>query len=386
MEKKWNRETAVLTISLPDKMDSVNIQNVEDELLDIYAQYQDQAELVILDARDLIYLSSAGIRCIMKLRKVSHSIVILNANTIVYETLTLTGLNDLMEVLPTVREISLEDCTILGSGRNGTVYRLNEDTICKVFRQENSLRKVLMEKRMSRIVFRMGLNAELSFQIVKAGKYWGLLYELINGRTLGELIRNEPDDLDHYLEKYLAFLDTIHAVRADKELPDKKSEFGNRVIAAVIPELDAVHGKMLETVFRSIPEGKGFVHGDPQFANVFYAGEEWYIIDMDSVGSGNEIWDMVALHGTLVGFQIFNPEDIMHLGSVKSYGSIWEKLLERWAASGGRDRDQAGRMIEALSLARVTAFARRHGLDQEIPGLKDRLSRALDGIDQQTFE
>ena len=243
-----------------------------------------------------------------------------------------------------------------------------------------------MEKRMSRIVFRMGLNAELSFQIVKTGKYWGLLYEMINGRTLGELIRNEPDNLDHYLEEYLAFLDTIHDVRADKELPDKKSEFGNRVIAAVIPELDAVHGKKLEAVFRSIPEGNGFVHGDPQFANVFYTGDEWYIIDMDSAGSGNEIWDMAALHGTLVGFQIFNPEDIMHLGSVESYGSIWEKLLTRWAASGGWDRDLAGRMIEALSLARVIVFARRHGLEQEIAGLKDRLSRVLDGIDPKTFE
>ena len=71
MEKNWDRETAVLTIGLPDKMDSINIQNVEDELLGIYAQYLDQAEFVILDARDLIYLSSAGIRSIMKLRKQS---------------------------------------------------------------------------------------------------------------------------------------------------------------------------------------------------------------------------------------------------------------------------------------------------------------------------
>ena len=78
-------ENNTLTIYLENRIDTNNAKAIEDELLGMVAAHPGAD--VALDAEDLVYISSAGLRVLMKLRKqVGRSCIpVLNVSPEVYE-------------------------------------------------------------------------------------------------------------------------------------------------------------------------------------------------------------------------------------------------------------------------------------------------------------
>ena len=116
---------------LNERIDSNNASEFE---ADVFKAYRENGDLE-LDGRNLKYISSAGLRVILKLRKAQSNLEITHVDNDVYQILEVTGFTDLVKVKRQLREISVEGCKILGKGGSGTVYRLNEDTIVKVFKE-----------------------------------------------------------------------------------------------------------------------------------------------------------------------------------------------------------------------------------------------------------
>lgn len=99
----------------------------------MFAAYREHGHLK-LDAKNLEYISSAGLRVLLKLRKEQPDLEISHVSNDVYAIFEVTGFTDLLTIKRQLREISVEGCKILGKGGSGTVYRLSEDTIVKVFK------------------------------------------------------------------------------------------------------------------------------------------------------------------------------------------------------------------------------------------------------------
>lgn len=70
----------------------------------------------------------------MKLRKkAGKAIDVQNVSPAVYEILETTGFTELLNVRKRLREISVEGCEQIGAGVSSRVYRIDDDTIVKVF-------------------------------------------------------------------------------------------------------------------------------------------------------------------------------------------------------------------------------------------------------------
>jgi anti-anti-sigma factor len=97
---------------LSGRVDSSNAGNVEK---DIFAEYEKEGELSI-DAGELCYISSAGLRVLLKLCQKQKHVEVMNVSPEVYDILEVTGFTDLLDVKKKLREVSVENCALIGKG------------------------------------------------------------------------------------------------------------------------------------------------------------------------------------------------------------------------------------------------------------------------------
>ena len=119
-------------ISLENRIDTSNAAAVEKRIFDEMEKNEGAPDF---DASALTYISSAGLRILMKVKKkfMSQRLSINEVSPEVYEILENTGFTELFDVKKRRREISVDGCDIIGKGFYGTVYRLDDETIVKVF-------------------------------------------------------------------------------------------------------------------------------------------------------------------------------------------------------------------------------------------------------------
>ena len=120
------------------RIDSTNAPTMEAEML--AALKANPGAEVSIDAGELTYISSAGLRVFMKLLKQREGrLPVVNVSPEVYDILEVTGFTELFDVKKRRREISVEGCELIGSGAYGKVYRLDRETIAKIYAPTISL-------------------------------------------------------------------------------------------------------------------------------------------------------------------------------------------------------------------------------------------------------
>ena len=295
-----------LTIELEEKINSVNAAQIEAEICQMLAEHPgDQPDL---DAEKLTYISSSGLRILIRLdNKYPQGITIRNVSPEVYEIFEVTGISTLMKVEKRKRRISVEGCEIIGEGAFGTVYRLDDDTVVKVYRDgENSLPIIEEEQRQSRQAFLSGIPTAIPFDIVRVGDQYGAVFEMINARNCNDLIVEDPAILPEIIPQYAAFLKKLHGKKAVPGQLEAARDlylgyldvFGDR-----LPEKTV---NRLRELLRNMPEDDHLVHGDIQMKNVMKAGDEMILIDMDKICTGNPVFEFASLYASYI---LFNEDD-----------------------------------------------------------------------------
>ena len=85
-----------LTIALEGRIDSNNSEAVAEEISNIIAE--NNFDNLVLDADLLEYISSAGLRIVLRLRKAHPSLKIINVPADVYEVFDMTGFTEMMPI------------------------------------------------------------------------------------------------------------------------------------------------------------------------------------------------------------------------------------------------------------------------------------------------
>lgn len=114
-------------IALHGHIDTANASQVEAA---VRALLEGQEfSVLVLDAQRLSYISSSGLRILLRLMKAGNPLKMINVSPEVYDILEITGFSEMMTVEKAFRQVSVEGCEIIGQGSNGIVYRLDAETI-----------------------------------------------------------------------------------------------------------------------------------------------------------------------------------------------------------------------------------------------------------------
>ena len=344
MFKQYDISSQTLTISLEGHIDSRNSAEIGRSITTQCAEQPHKA--LVIDARSLKYISSSGLRMLMKLSddekaRDNDKMSIIEVSREVYEIFDITGFTKILSVKKAYRNVTIDGCQIIGKGAWGTVYRLDPDTIVKVYSGDDSISMIKREQEMAKKAFLKGIPTPISFDLVRVGADYGSVFELLNSKSfndyLVDLVSGEKswkEDnrivLEKLLQLYVDCIKRVHKTEFEPgELKTSKSIFLEYLqeLESVIPkELLSWLGKLLH----GLPDDFHAVHGDLQMKNVMLSDNEPMLIDMETMCTGQPIFDLQALYVTYKQFAEDEPANTMtFLGiSTDDCDYIWKRVME----------------------------------------------------------
>ena len=309
-----------LVIKLEGRLDTTTVPDLEKEIGDI-----DNTKNIVFDFEKLEYISSAGLRLILKAKKQNDTTKVINCNPEVYDIFNMTGFTEILEVSKVLRNISVEGCEIIGTGFYGTVYRLNEETIVKVYREGCSIDSIKREIELARKAFVLGIPTAIPYDIVKVGNLYGSVFELINSKSLQKMII-EGANLENLVKDLVDVLKKMHSTNVDtNEMPNRKKtiiEMGNKCKEYLPQEI----GEKLMNLIYDVPMVNTMIHGDFHIKNIMKQNDEILLIDMDTISFGHPIFELGAMYATYRGFACINknnPQEFLGISLEQS-----EKILQ----------------------------------------------------------
>ena len=347
-----------LTITLKGRIDTSNAAAVEADIMKILA---DNPGLhVTVDCAALEYISSAGLRVIMKTKKAVRDTCLINVAPAVYEIFETTGFTELMDIRKALRTISVEGCDIIGKGAKGTVYRIDKETIVKTFKDGSDISDIERERKLARTAFVLGIPTAISYDVVKIqGGGYGSVYELLDASNLADELASGRKTMDEVVQLEVDLLKTIHSTEVN---PDQIPPFTEKAMKWLEYDKDHLPADKYEKLcylVQSIPDDNHLIHGDFHMKNIMYQNGECLLIDMDSLSHGNTVYELVTIWCSYVGLgEIDNTIVENFLGiPYQDAVKIWKKTVGCFFETD--DQDKIKEIEDKVRILGYTRIIRR---------------------------
>ena len=346
-------------IYLEGRITSINSADFEKDLFNIVSANQDIT--YALDVGKLEYISSAGLRVLLKMRRRSlENIVVQNASNEIFEIFEMTGFTKMFDVQKKLRQVSIEGCEIVGSGFTSKVYRLDADTIIKVYDTKIPLQKIKREIDLAKKAFLAGLPTAISYDLVRCGEAYGVVFEMIdNAVTVCKvLVENNFAAFDDIMFKFAKMMQLMHTTEVSDSdgFPSIKGMWLDWA-DGMKKYYTAEEYKSLRKMVESIPDRKTIVHCDFHPGNALYQNGEIMVIDMADVGFAHPIIDFAtsAFHALNS-----NNERIQTALSLSQENILrfWDTLLTKYFKTN--DIDDIKECFKAFAYLRLALLPMKH--------------------------
>lgn len=390
MKHIWNEDN--LIINLSDRVDSSNASELESEYHDIVGDKHPNK--IIIDAESLDYISSAGLRLVLKIRKSCTSLSMINVNPDIYSVLEMTGFTEMMDVSKTYRRISIDGCEAVGCGANGAVYRIDNDNVVKVYYNPDALDDIHHEREVAKLALILGVPTAISYEIVRVGESYGSVFEFLNAKSFSKIIAEDPTRMDWCVREYVKMLKLIHGTEVPEgKLPDMKETVLSWAMF-MKDHLPQDKGDKLLSLVQAVPKDDHMIHGDYHSKNLVVQDDEVLLIDMDTLAVGYPIFELASIYNAYIGFYELDPDSVEKFQGF-SYDvscEFWNRVLKAYLDTEDeeiiRSVEDKARIIGYTRLIRRSI--RRGGLDdamklEEIEHWKKELMELLDRTDTLLF-
>ena len=357
MDVTYRLDKDILYIAVAGRIDASNAAAAEEKIFSI--KKDNPGKHTVVDADKLEYISSAGLRVILRLRKEEPKLAIINVASDVYEVFDMTGFTDMVTVEKAYPQMSVEGCEFIAKGANGAVYRYDDETILKTYFAKDALPEIKQERENARRAFVLGINTAIPYGIVRVGDGYGTVTELLSATSVTKLIRKDPEDLSLAAKYYIDMLKSIHAITVDDgEVPDMKetalawADF----VAAHLPE---DQGKKLRALIEAVPKQNTLMHGDYHTNNIMVQNGEPLLIDMDTLCMGHPVFELGSMFNAFVGYSELDHQNMIDFFgySFETAGKFWNIALKMYL--GTEDEEVCRSVAEKAMIIGYTRMLRR---------------------------
>lgn len=222
------------------------------------------------------------------------------------------------------------------------IYR-DGDNVIKVFNDNFSKEGILREAMNNAIMETTGLPVPQIVEVCKADGKWAIVQQYVEGKTLEQLMAENPEKEDAYLELFVDLQMKIHATKAPSMLIRLRDKMRGKISEA---DLDATTRYDLHTRLEGMKRHTKICHGDFNPSNIIITADGTpYVIDWAHVTQGNASADVAR---TYLLFWLEGKEALakkyMHLFCKKSDTAY--QYVQKWLPIVAASQSVKGREAE----------------------------------------
>lgn len=223
-----------------------------------------------------------------------------------------------------------------------TVYR-DVDKVVKVFDSDYSKADILNEALNQARIEETGLKIPKILGVTMIDGKWAIISEYIAGKTMAQLMKENPDKFDEYLEKFVDIQIDVQSRKAP--LLNKLKDKMNRKISEA--DLDATTRYELHTRLEGMPKHNKVCHGDFNPSNIIITEDGTpYILDWSHATQGNASADVARtyllfwLDGNIEGAKKYLDLFCKKTDTAKQYVEKWLPIVAASQSVKGNEKER----------------------------------------------
>lgn len=271
--------------------------------------------------------------------------------------------------------INLDDYVLSGGGANGESYDHKSDpTMMLKLYFPGKIQQPLDEMLLARKVYDMGIPTPEpgEYVVTEDGRYGIRFHRIIGKKSYSRATADHPEKVAQYAGEFAAMCRQLHATRVDvKQFENVKDRYGR--LLSESPFFTTREKDRIARFIADTPDEETAIHGDLQYSNAIFVGEERYFIDLGDFCYGNHLFDvgMVYLCCNL------SPEPFI----LETFHMPKALAIEFWRAFApayfGEDRPLAAIEEEIRPYAGLKTLIIERDMNQPMPVFRDALSSIL---------
>ena len=181
---------------------------------------------------------------------------------------------------------------VIAVRNNKTIYR-DGDRVVKVFNEDFSKADVLSEALGQARIEQTSLNVPKVLEVTVIEGKWAIVSQYIPGKTLSQIMEEDPDNWERYLEQLVDLQLQVHS-QSCPLLGRLKDKMNRKIEQA---DIDATTRYDLHTRLEGMPRHNKVCHGDFRPSNIIITPEGVpYILDWSHVTQGNASADVARTY------------------------------------------------------------------------------------------
>lgn len=231
---------------------------------------------------------------------------------------------------------------VIAVRNNKTVYR-DGDKCVKVFNAEYSKADVLNEALNQARIEETGIRLPKILEVTMIDGKRAIVFEYIKGKTLAQLMEENPDKKEEYIELLVDLQMDVH--KNTCPLLNKLKDKMNRKINE--SAFDATTRYDLHTRLEAMPKHNKVCHGDFNPSNIIITDDGTpYIIDWAHATQGNASADVARtyllfwLNGDIEGADMYLDKFCKKSNTAKQYVQKWMPIVAASQSVKGNEKER----------------------------------------------
>ena len=276
-----------------------------------------------------------------------------------------------MEAIP----ISLNDYTLSGGGANGESYdhKTDPSVMLKLY-FPGKIQQPLDEMLLARKVYAMGIPTPEpgEYVVTEDGRY-GIRFKRILGKTsYSRATGDHPEKAQQYADEFARMCLQLHATHIDTSKFENVKDRYYRLLEEN-PFFTPEEKEKLRRFIANVPDEDTAIHGDLQFSNAIFAGDQRYFIDLGDFCYGNHLFDVGMVYLCCVLSDEAFIKETFHMDKATSI-KFWECFAPAYF---GRDRSLSDIEAEILPFAGLKTLIVERDTRCPMPELRIGLTNIL---------
>ena len=191
-------------------------------------------------------------------------------------------------------KIRLDDYVLSGGGANGESYyhKTDPDIMLKLY-LPGKIQQPLDEMMLARKVYELGIPTPQpgDYVVTEDGRY-GIRFRRITGKkSFSRATGDNPELVEQYAREFADMCLKLHTIHVDTKQFECVKDRYYRLLEEN-PFFNATQKDRIGKFIADAPDADTAIHGDLQYSNAIFAGQDRYFIDLGDFCYGYNLFDL----------------------------------------------------------------------------------------------